>query len=64
MMTTDPGRRRDQAEEVAAAGDAQCDAPIRMKDLRHELDAAGMRLDDARWVLPWLADGLLARVIW
>jgi len=38
--------------------------PMSMRDLRDELDAAGMRLDDACWVLRWLVDGRLVRVSW
>jgi SAM-dependent methyltransferase len=38
--------------------------PISMRGLRRELDAVGMQLDAAQWVLPWLADGLIVRVSW
>ena len=38
--------------------------PVTMQDLRQELEAAGMHLEESRWVLRWLADGLVARVSW
>jgi SAM-dependent methyltransferase len=38
--------------------------PVSPRDMRQELDAAGMRLEDARWVWPWLADGMVVRVSW
>jgi len=38
--------------------------PMSTRCLRDDLAAAGMHLDEARWVLRWLAAGMLVRVSW
>ena len=38
--------------------------PVTMSQLRSELHSVGMQLEEAGWVLPGLADGMLVRVSW